>query len=209
MIPVTSASPRQHVSRMCPWLRTADPIRRDARPGGLTVRPVGAADVINLRAMLPRRPVFQERCRMCRWRRRGRHRRREWPKLAAAPVLHAVHGRGAVFVPPVTLVSSPCRTWPSHWRGSPPRAGSGRASCTDAGEADVARAKSGVDAGVGQALADRLVVLGVSTADDDDRRPLTGVGGADEAVAAVVEPARGLADGRLGPNGPPSRDVGP
>ena len=79
-------------------------------------------------------------------------------------------------------------------------------------------------------LADRLVVPEVSSADDDDRRPLTGVGGADEAVAAVVEPpdqlfderlvvaryrrlrqrARlGLADGRLGPNGPPSRDAGP
>jgi len=34
MIPVTSASPRQHVSRMCPWLRTVDPIRRYARPAG-------------------------------------------------------------------------------------------------------------------------------------------------------------------------------
>jgi len=37
-------------------------------------------------------------------------------------------------------------------------------------------------------LADRLVVPEVSSADDDDRRPLTGAGGADEAVAAVVEP---------------------
>jgi hypothetical protein len=44
-------------------------------------------------------------------------------------------------------------------------------------EADVSCPKSGVDTGVCQALADRLVVPGGSGADDDDRRPLTGVGG--------------------------------
>src|SRR2546423_660347 len=101
MIPVTSASPPQHVSRMCPWLRTADPIPPDAR-----------------------------------------------------------------------------------------REGGGRCR-------------------VGRAWAARLVAPGVSPAEDDDRRPLTGVGGADEGVAAVVEPAGGRAEGRLGPNGRTRRDVGP
>jgi len=125
---------------------------------------------------------------MCRWHGEGAiagANGRNWRRLQCfTPCMAAA---SCLFLPP---------------RSSLPRAGRGGRTGEDRrrvldlagrvvqmrGEADVARAKSGVDAGVGRALADRLVIPGVSTADDDDRRPLTGAGGADEAVAAVVEP---------------------
>lgn len=65
------------------------------------------------------------------------------------------------------------------------------------GEADVACAKSGVDAGLCQALVDRLIFIGISSADDDYRRPPVGAGGADEAVPAVLEQSDELFDERL------------